>query len=351
MAWEPLMLLCGVREVAALANAGEPETVTQRAFDAARAASSAHADLPGAKRIAERLGWPWSVVLTVAHEPEDRQAHALGAKSRGPTSESWLTEEHVAAVLTIVAGRLSANTVSVTQYQAECEEMLRTDRARWVHGSNLPLPTPREVIYKLGSWDEALRRAGLKLPHERPPRAREKRAPSLPDLMERFHDHYGVEPTVKALQEFARGNGIPYPDPRRVKFSVGRKEWLARRRANGLIAPKVVRRPVGRRPRNGRPTPLPTPRPDYSRDVGAARPGERRLGEHRLSKWTRKDCIASVARYLQHAAGSRSTQRGYSSWAAAQESAPVLATLELHGGWETVRKLAQEELRRQTASR
>ncbi len=340
------MLLRGVREVAVLASPNEPEAVTQRAFDVARAASATHADLPGAKRIAERLGWPWSLVLAVAHEPEDRHAHALGAKSRGPTSESWLTEEHVAAVLTIVAGRLSADTVSVTEYQAECEEMLRTDRARWVHGGNLPLPTPREVIYKLGSWDEALRIAGLKLPHQRPPRPREKRAPSLPDLMERFHDHYGVQPTVLDLQEFARGNGIPYPDPRRVKFSAGRKEWLARRRANGLTAPKVVRRPVGRPPRNSRPTPRPTPRPDYSRDVGAARPGERRLGAHRLSKWTREDCIASVARYLEHAAGSRSTQRGYSSWAAAQESAPVLATLELHGGWEGLRKLAQEELRR-----
>jgi hypothetical protein len=96
----------------------------------------------------------------------------------------------------------------------------------------------------------------------------------------------------------------------------------------------------------GRGTVAPPPRPDYSRDVGAARPGERRLGEHRLSKWTREDCVASVARYLEQAAGSRSTQRGYSSWAATQESAPVLATLELHGGWETMRKLAQEELRR-----
>ena len=68
-------------------------------------------------------------------------------------------------------------------------------------------------------------------------------------------------------------------------------------------------------------------RPDYSRDVGAARPGERRLGEHRLSKWSREDCIASVARYLEDAAGSRSTLRGYSRWAAKQESAPVAATL------------------------
>ncbi len=341
VAWEPLMLLRGVREVAALAKPGEPEAVTQRAFDAARAGSGAHANLRPARRIAERLDLLWADVLAVAHKPESRQPHELGARSRrGSYSQDWLTEEHVAAVLTIVAQRRSASTVSVSEYQAERAELLRTDRARWLHGRNLLLPTPRQIVVKVGSWDEALRKAGLQLPRERAPRPREKRAPSFPDLMERFHDHYGVQPTGKDLQEFARGNGIPYPDPRHVKFSVGLREWLAQRGASGLPAPKVVRRP-GRPRRNSRPA----PRPDYSRDVGAARPGERRLGEHRLSKWSREDCIASVARYLEDLAGSRSTSRGYSSWAAVQENTPRLSTLELHGGWETMRKLAQERLR------
>jgi hypothetical protein len=334
---EPLMLLKSVREIATLANPSEPETVTQRAFDAARTGSATHADLPAARRITERLGWPWSRVLTVAHEPEHQQVHELRPKSPGAYSQDWLTDEHVVAVLTIVAQRLSANTVSKSQYEAECEELLRVDHARWFHGRNLLLPTPRQIVFKAGSWDEALRKAGLELPHERAPRPREKRAPSFPDLMERFYDEYGVQPTLPDLQAFARGNGIPYPDSRRVKFTDGRKEWRAQRRANGLPNPKVVRRRPGRRPGNSR--------PDYSRDVGAARPGERRLGEHRLSKWSRDDCIASVARYLEHVAGSRSTQRGYTSWAAKQESAPVAATLRLHGGWETMRKLAQERLR------
>ncbi len=340
MAQEPLILLHGVREVAALANPNEPQAVTQRAFDAARKRSTTHANMPPARRITERLKLRWSVLLAVAHKSERWQAHELGAKSQGPTSLSWLTEEHVTAVLQLVAGRLTADTVSIRQYEAECEELLRVDRARWFHGRNLLLPTPRQIVTKVGSWDKALRKAGLKLPHERAPRQREKRAPPLPDLMERFHDKYGVQPTSPELQEFARGNGIPYPDPRRVKFSTGLEEWLAQRRTNDLLDPKVVRRRRGPPPRNS----PPAPRPDYSRDVGAARPGERRLGEHRLSKWSREDCIASVARYLEHAAGSRSTERGYTTWAAAQESAPVLSTVKLHGTWETMRKLAQERL-------
>lgn len=339
------MLLRAVREVAALANPRRPEAVTQRAFDAAKAGSAAHADVPAARRIAEQLKLSWPEVLATANEPEDRQAHKLGAKARGPTSVDWLTEKHATAVLQLVAGRLFANTVSTAEYEAECEKLMRADGARWFHGGNLPLPTPRQIVHRFGSWDEALRKAGLQLPHQRTPRIRPKPAPSFPDLMERFHDVYDIQPTAKALQEFARGNGIPYPDPRRIKFSAGLEEWLAHRHVNGLSPPKVVKRPVGR-PRTGT---RPAPRRDYSRDLNAARPGERRLGEHRQIKWTREDCIASVARYLEDTAGSRSTDRGYGSWAAAQESAPRRSTLRVHGGWEAMRRLAQEELLRRAA--
>jgi hypothetical protein len=340
--WEPLMLLRAVREVAALASPGRPEAVTQRAFDAAKAGSAAHSGLPAARQIAEQLKLSWAETLAAAHQPEDKQAHTLGAKARGPRSVDWLTEKHAAAVLQLVAGRLSAKTVSAAAYEAECKKLVRADRARWFYGGNLLLPTPRQIVHKLGSWDEALGKAGLQVPRDRAPRSRPKPAPSLPDLMERFHDEYGIQPTAKALQEFARGNGIPYPDPRRVRFSDGLRDWLAQRRANGDPAPKVEHRRPGRVPGGARPA----PRPDYSRDVGAARPGERRLGEHRQSKWSRDDCVASVARYLDDTAGSRSTQRGYSSWAAAQTDAPHRSTLELHGGWEAIRKLAQEELLR-----
>lgn len=341
MGQDRLLLLRGAREVAALASPDDPKSVTQRAFDAARERSSAHAYLPPARRITEQFGWPWSLVLTVAHEPEERQAHELGAKARGPTSLKWLTEEQIVAVLTIAAQRRSANTVSTREYEATREELLRADRARWLHGRTLLLPTVRQIAHKAGSWDEALRKAGLLVTKERAPRVREKHAPSFPDLMERFYTHYNVQPTALDLKAFASGNGIPYPDPRRITFAIGRKEWLAHRRANGLPYPKKARRRVGRPRKNARPMP---PRPDYSRDVGAAQPGERRLGEHRQIKWTREDCVACVARYLDDAQGSRSTLRGYQSWATKQDQAPASGTLKLHASWETMRKLAQQHL-------
>lgn len=42
--------------------------------------------------------------------------------------------------------------------------------------------------------------------------------------MERFHDYCGVQPTAQDLMAFARGNGIPYPDPRLPAFG----EWTER---------------------------------------------------------------------------------------------------------------------------
>jgi hypothetical protein len=48
-----------------------------------------------------------------------------------------------------------------------------------------------------------------------------------------------------------------------------------------------------------------------------------------------------VARYLESATG-RSTRSGYADWASAQERAPALGTIEMHGGWEV---MAQERVR------
>ena len=188
------MLLRGVREVAALAQPDDPGSVTQRAFDAARARSAAHADLPPARRTTERLGLPWRDVLALAHEPVEEQNKLLGAKDRSLRADDWLTDEHVVAVLGLAAARIGMDTVSLAEYDAERRKLVRANGRR-VNGHGLLLPTPRQIVHKTGSWDEALRLAGLRLPGERAPRTREQRAPSLVDLMERFHDHYGVQPT------------------------------------------------------------------------------------------------------------------------------------------------------------
>jgi hypothetical protein len=158
--WEALKLLKGVETVAAIANPAEPRAVTQRAFDAARERSPAHADLPAARQVTEKLGLSWADVLAIAHAPVKDQAALLGAKDREPSSVDWLNEKHVVAVLQIVAKRLRTRKLSRDAYSAEREKLLAEDRARWAHG-RLPLPTAHQITRVTGSWEEALRRAGL----------------------------------------------------------------------------------------------------------------------------------------------------------------------------------------------
>ncbi|MGD0455905.1 MAG: hypothetical protein ABSB69_20145 [Solirubrobacteraceae bacterium] len=285
--------------------------------------------MPRAKRIAETLGLSWRDVLVVAHEAPAEQNKLLATKTR-ESAQDWLTPDHVAAVLRLIALRLGVDTLSLSEYRVEREKVLAEDRARWLSGGQVLLPTDDQIIVAVGSWEGALALAGLRETRERGPTTRGK-APPLVDLMERFYDEYGFQPAAKDLRQFARGNGIPYPGSRpRNAFKIARDEWREQRRENSLPEPRVVKRVGGRGNKS----------PDYSRDVGAALPSERRR-----DKWSREDCVAWVVRYLvQLGPGERSTARGYSDWAASQELAPVLTTIKLHGSWEAVRREAQERL-------
>jgi hypothetical protein len=325
---EPLVMLRGVREVAALASANEPKCVSQRAFDAAREPSAAHAALPAARQIARELGLPWRAVLAVAHEPEARQNQLLAVKAR-ERPQDWLAAEHVVAVLQLVACRLGADSVTTGEYRVERGKLVADDRGRPRNGHWLLLPDDEQIIACAGSWDAALRLAGLRVTRERSARRERSGAPALVDLLERFHAEHGFRPSARDLRAFARGNGVPYPSERTQRFGAAVAEWMASRCARGLPEPRAVKRVGGRGNKA----------PDYSRDVSAARPGE-----HRRGKWTRASCAAAVARYLvQLRRGERSTERGYADWAAAQPlgDTPAIATIQAFGGWEAVRRDAQ----------
>jgi hypothetical protein len=333
---EALSLLRGVREVAALASPEEPTATTQRAFDSARARSQEHAALPAARRITERLRLPWAEVLAVAHEPEARQAQLVGVKTRASPAADWITAEHVVAALQLVAQRRGADSLTTGEYRVERARLLEADRARWLHRRWLLLPDDEQVIAAAGSWDAALRVAGLETTTERGP-SRQTSAPTLADLLERFHDAHDFQPSSRELRAFARGNGVPYPSERAQRFGAAVVAWRHQRRERGLPEPRVVTRAGGRGNRAR----------DYSADVGAARTGERRR-----AKWTRASCAAAVARYLaQLPNGERSTERGYADWAAAQPSgtAPAMSTILALGGWEAVRRAAQGRLVRGTS--
>lgn len=325
------MLLGGVREVAFLAKPTEPRQVGQRAFDAACEHSSAHGDLPPARRITERLGLSWHEVLSVAHEPETRQNQLLAVKAR-PSPADWITVEHVVTSVQLVARRLGADSLTTGEYRAERARLLGADGARPRSDRWLLLPDDAQVIASVGSWDRALILAGLLVTKDRRVSRSRPGTPTLVDLLERFHDAHGFQPSARDLRAFARGNNVPYPSGRTQRFSAAVAEWVASRRARGLPEPRVVKRVGGRGKRA----------PDYSRNVGAARPGERRRG-----KWTRVSCAAAVALYVaQLRRGERSTERGYADWVAVQPrgAAPAIATIQAFGGWEAVRREAQARL-------
>ncbi len=324
---EQLLLLQGVREVSERANPSAPTSVSQRAFDAA-SAGSAFPDLPAARNIAAQLGMSWADVLRLAHEREGTHAHRLGRK-QSSEEQDWLIEEYVIFVLRLVARRLGKDTLSLRDYRLERARLLRADRARYLHGGQLVLPNEEQIITRVGSWEAALRLAGM-TPHEerRDSRPESSSALLICDLLERFHEHYGVQPTIADLKAFASGNGIPYPSERAVRFSEALEQWKAARKARGL--------PVPEKP------PPPKARADYSLDVGAAREGE-----YRRHKWADVEhCITWMVSYLEGLpATTRSTMRSYRDWAGHQDGAPSQHSLAQHGGFERVRRLAQERIR------
>jgi hypothetical protein len=332
--WEPLTLLRGVREVAALANPAAPLTVTQAAFDTARTRSPAYAGMPRAKRITEQLRLRrWSVVLTVAHEPEGKHNHLLGWKTMEEDAD-WLTVEYVASVLKLVAHRLGADTVSRPDYRDEREKLLAEDRKRWLHGQQLLVPKSAQIEQVMGTWTAALQAAGLRTRSEGVVERNATRAPTHAELLDLFWKHYPVLPTKRDLQAFALGNSIPYPTEAKAKFGEERDAWAEARRAEGVAVPDEP-------PPHGE-------RADYSRDAGEALPGARRR-----RRWgNAADCVAAVKRYVEELRpGERAGAESYRAWARRQAGgAPAPKELEQHGGWAAVWRLARDELQREQAS-
>jgi hypothetical protein len=326
------MLLQGVREVAALANPANPEAVSQRAFDRARATSADHADLPAARQIARELKLKWPEVLTVAHAPENRQANMLANKANHEHApHGWVTDARIRYALRLVAGRLGVNALSRAAYSEERDVLLNEDARDWLHGGRLRLPDATAMVLARGGWRALLRIAGLK-EYSPPTRTIPQVIVSRVEVMDRFYDRYREQPSFYALVEFARGNKIPMTQEGGRKYSEAIAEWRQRRRDRGESEPRVVEY-------KGR-----VKRPDFSANVGAAKPGEHLY----RGKWDDEDlCVAWVAYYLGLHKGKSTTSRTYDEWASHNLGAPKRYKFQRHGGWSVVRRKAEEQLHAQ----
>ncbi|MGA9314754.1 MAG: hypothetical protein WBV77_09010 [Solirubrobacteraceae bacterium] len=333
------MLLTEVREVAALANSTEPQSVSQRTFDSARASSADHADLPAARQIARELKLKWPEVLAVAHTPESEQNKLLALKARENTPHGWLTNERIKYVLRLVAGHLRVDTLAKVAYDEERDVLLNEDARDWLHGRRLRLPSANAIGRAVGGWDEALRIAGLK-ELKRGTRTIHQVVLSRVEAMERFHEYHNQQPPSQmALEAFARGNKIPMRGQNGQQWPDTVAEWRKLRADAGLSAPRIVKYRRGPGVKG----------PDWSVDVGAARLGEYPV----LGKWSDKNvCADWVARYLATLQrDERSTARAYQAWVRKNHGAPDLDRFVQHGGWDKVRRKAQKRLKAQGAAR
>jgi hypothetical protein len=314
-------MLEGVREVSLLADAEQPTVIPQRAFDAAREDSSRFSDLLPARSIARQLRLAWPDVAALAHEPPETHAHRLGRALTRP-EQNWLTSEHIAYVLRLVARSLGVDSVGPGEYRRERETMLAVDRSRYLHGRRLRLPTDDQIRAAVGGdWDAALALADLsaRVPHTGV-------GASTLDLLERCYDAHHAQPSAEELRRFARANRIPYQPDRTRSWNECVAAWKEKRRARGLDVP------AGLPPRRQR--------PDYWRNVGAARAGERRRQD-----WSHVgDCVEVVMIYLAELENVRSSKRDFQDWAADRDDAPAPSAFDQHGGWGRVRALALERL-------
>lgn len=325
-AFEPLVLLHMVRDVAEAAGGEHAERISTRAWDRARPLSETFSDAPPARRICEHLDLQWEKLRELAFLPSGRQPIALG-KALNERQGNWLTPEYSDYVLALVARRLGARTLTPSEYRVERTRMLAADR-RSTHGGQLRLPTEDQIAAVAGSWDRALGHAGLgarPAMGQQPPR---QRPLTIVEALERCYEHYETEPTSVELHAFAKANDIPLARDRARTWASYITEWKDGRRAAGLPVPD------GPPPRHRR--------WDYTQNIGAAQPGERR----RVPR-TREELVEWLVRYLdQLPPRQRSTERGYNDWAATQTGAPSSSAFDAHGGWTVLRAEAHSVRRR-----
>jgi hypothetical protein len=290
---------------------------------------------------------PWREALRVAHEDPTPQSRQLGA-NEAEENRDWLTTEHVAYVLRVVALRLDADSLTEEQYEAERENLLAEAEARHLHEHRLRLPKAAQIrisirteLYgtrnvgtpQVGTWNRALELAGLKPP--RPPQGEDvPTQPLLPlDLLDRYYDAHGAEPTPGRLWRFAGENELPYAVIRgKEVWSRVIQKWRKEREARGLPAPKP-----------------PKPVTEGENSLTMLRVGGVK-DRGRRGSWNDQDkCLKIIIKYLEQLPpGSRATFNGYKTWAKQQSfRTPYLSALDKHGGWSKMRDLAHQQMLKQ----
>jgi len=311
-------LVAVVREVAAHCQPDDPEGVSTRAFDAARAGAG-HPDLPTAKQISSRLKRPWAQVLRLAGKPDMNVALALSRRlgRRSETEDPWMNEELGVAGLRIVASRLQTETLRPSEYVAERNAIVAADGRRHRHGQDLRLPTEGQIVRIFGDWDAGLERAGLQPRPERPAKEQDAKGVPIAEAIDRCIEKYDVLPTASEVELFARGEGFPLARER--PYSRDLEAVGASRASRGLSTPDGY--------------PPTKERPDYLNPVlqTAAKPGEQRM----KNVWQDDEVVESMIRFLDwldEYPGVRATEDRYRAFAHGRAGVASATTVGRCGG-------------------
>lgn len=303
-----------VAAVARTADPARPQTVSQRAYDAARV-KSGYPQAPPAQRTAARFNLPWRELLALALDEKKGHDWAIG-KRYGEEERPELTEEAVRAALRTIALRLDQRTLTPADYSGEREKMRAKARLSWRYDRDPRLPSEGQIVWVAGSWDAALAIAGLEL---RPPDPGGAKGLSRAEVLDLALDATGCLLTSHELNTFAAANGLSLE-----KWKKGTTSW-----ADELTALREMRAEWGKW------TPAAPPpkehRPDYSipsswlgRDAGPRR---------RKQRWTRDECVVAIRQVMAENPGRSLTLHAYQRAASGRLELPAVLAIQRWAPW------------------
>jgi hypothetical protein len=235
----PLELLDLVRTVAQAADPQAPQTVTQAAWNAARAGAGVP-DAPLAHGIVKRLGVSWAQLLRVAHAPAQDRLRQLGQLA-SDRSRKGHTLPRIAIAVRRAAAVLDEPGINRTDYRRARQLILSaTARTPERAVAERAQPSVEQIETVLGqqamSWEDLMIFSGLE-----PINETSRAGLSCLRAVELFAaDRGGVPRHREALQAWGRATGQSVQKHQRPALDAAIDALQSKRRAAGLPELPVV---------------------------------------------------------------------------------------------------------------
>lgn len=263
---DPQVLLAVVAHVLRAAAPEAPETVTQRAYDAARAGAG-HPTSPRADRLVASFGVSWprlrAIVLTSANP-----GHAIAQAARQHRRRVLTLPEAISAVRR-AASALDTDELTAASYEDARRALDERGRRRHRHGRHLtPMPSA-DVIHHAHGFARVAQAAGLRTPDT-------TYAPSVPraEAVTVFLEAFGFLPRSNDLDWFGREYGIQLANKRAISHVDSVEQARATAASLGRWFPVDV--PRGRRPSDWQTTSVDAERIEH---LATAYPRKRTAGQ------------------------------------------------------------------------